>query len=71
MKYFIIILFSIQFVFSQKNIDKKKYDSIRTHYLTIAKENEVWEPEPDVVKPAIKGSPPSDAIILFDGSDLS
>ena len=71
MKYFIIILFSIQFVFSQKNIDKKKYDSIRTHYLTIAKENEVWEPEPDVVKPVIKGSPPSDAIILFDGSDLS
>tara|TARA_S200000501_G_C20826772_1_gene745282 strand:+ start:1033 stop:1836 length:804 start_codon:yes stop_codon:yes gene_type:complete len=71
MKYFIIILFSIQFVFSQKNIDKKKYDSIRAHYLTIAKENEVWEPEPDVVKPVIKGSSPSDAIILFDGSDLS
>ena len=71
MKYFIIILFFVQFIFSQKNIDKKKYDSIRTQYLAIAKENEVWEPEPDVVIPVIKGSPPSDAIILFDGSDFS
>ncbi len=31
---------------------------------------EVWEPEPPVVTPGVMGSPPSDAIILFDGSSL-
>ena len=34
-------------------------------------ETEVWEPEPKVVTPGILFSPPSDAIILFDGSDFS
>jgi len=33
---------------------------------------EVWEPVPEKVTPGIfPGSPPSDAIILFDGKDLS
>ena len=32
---------------------------------------EVWEPVPVVVTPGQNGSPPSDAIVLFDGSDLS
>ncbi len=32
---------------------------------------EVWEPEPAVVTPGKGGAPPSDAIVLFDGSDLS
>ena len=33
---------------------------------------EVWEPVPKKVTPGIfRGSPPSDAIILFDGKDLS
>lgn len=71
MKYFIIFLFLIQFVFSQKNVDKKRYDSIVANYLTIAKNNEVWDPEPTIVKSGIFGSPPNDAIILFDGTDLS
>ena len=71
MKYFIIFLFLIQFVFSQKNVDKKRYDSIVANYLTIAKNNEVWDPEPIIVKSGIFGSPPNDAIILFDGTDLS
>jgi len=31
---------------------------------------EVWEPEPPVVSPAKSGAPPSDAIILFDGSSF-
>ncbi len=30
----------------------------------------VW-PEPKIIQPGEKGSPPSDAIVLFDGSDLS
>lgn len=33
-------------------------------------ETEVWEPEPKVVTPVVNGLPPSDAIVLFDGSDL-
>lgn len=33
-------------------------------------ETEVWEPEPAVVTPGEGTSPPSDAIILFDGTNL-
>ena len=32
---------------------------------------EVWEPIPPKVTPGEKGAPPSDAIVLFDGKDLS
>ena len=32
---------------------------------------EVWEPEPAVVMPGGHGGAPSDAIVLFDGTDLS
>lgn len=32
---------------------------------------EVWEPEPAVVTPGAGTAPPSDAIVLFDGTDLS
>ena len=41
-------------------------DSIRAAALT-----EVWEPVPEVVTPGRNGAAPSDAIVLFDGSDLS
>lgn len=34
-------------------------------------ETEVWEPEPAVVVPGEAAKPPSDAIVLFDGTDLS
>jgi hypothetical protein len=34
-------------------------------------DTEVWEPEPTIVTPGQNGSPPSDAIVLFDGSDFS
>lgn len=34
-------------------------------------DTEVWEPEPAIVTPGENGSPPSDAVVLFDGSDLS
>jgi len=37
----------------------------------LAAETEVWEPVPAVVTPGQNGSPPSDAVVLFDGSDLS
>ena len=32
---------------------------------------EVWEPEPAVVTPGAGSAPPSDAIVLFDGTGLS
>ena len=32
---------------------------------------ELWEPVPREVKPGLGESPPSDAIVLFDGTDLS
>ena len=32
---------------------------------------EVWEPVPPVIDPGGPGEPPSDAIVLFDGADLS
>ena len=32
---------------------------------------EIWEPEPRVIDPGDPGQPPSDAIVLFDGSDLA
>lgn len=34
-------------------------------------DTEVWEPEPPVVTPGTHCTPPSDAVVLFDGQDLS
>ena len=31
----------------------------------------VWEPVPPIISPGAPGAPPSDAIVLFDGTDLS
>jgi len=31
---------------------------------------EIWEPEPSAVVPGTDGNPPSDAIVLFDGTNL-
>ena len=39
--------------------------------ITDPKETEVWENEPTVVTPGVFYAPPSDAVILFDGKDLS
>ena len=33
-------------------------------------ETEIWEPEPPVVTPGVGTAPPSDAIVLFDGTNL-
>lgn len=35
------------------------------------KATEVWEPEPAVITPVVNNKPPSDAIVLFDGKNLS
>ena len=34
-------------------------------------ETEVWTPVPPVVSPGTNGAPPSDAVVLFGGSDLN
>ena len=34
-------------------------------------ETEVWKPAPPAVDPGRPGRPPSDAVVLFDGADLS
>jgi len=34
-------------------------------------DTEVWEPVPPVVAPGESGAPPSDAVVLFDGMDLT
>lgn len=34
-------------------------------------DTEVWEPIPPIVSPGEAGQPPSDAVVLFEGSDLS
>ncbi|GAB5552351.1 MAG: DUF1080 domain-containing protein [Saprospiraceae bacterium] len=38
--------------------------------ITDPKATEVWEPEPRIVTPGTNNSAPSDAIVLFDGSNL-
>jgi hypothetical protein len=57
MKYFLSFLLITQFVLAQSTMKPE--------------DTEVWEPEPKVVQPGVFTAPPSDAIILFDGSDFS
>ena len=54
---FFITFFNGSFVFSQNKMKPE--------------ETEFWEPEPQLVQPGIYNAPPSDAIVLFDGSDFS
>ena len=56
MKYYIFLLTS-SFVFCQTQMKPE--------------ETEVWNPEPEKVIPGILNSAPSDAIILFDGTNFS
>ena len=57
MKYLIPFFLISTIVFSQDKVDPKDL--------------EVWEPEPKIVEPYKLNGIPSDAIILFDGSDFS
>jgi len=61
MKKTVLILLGLTLV--MEGIAQKKPDP---------KDTEVWEPEPRIVTPgATNAEPPSDAIVLFDGKDLS
>ena len=57
MRYFSFLFIIGQTLFSQNN-----YEAVDT---------EVWDPEPKIVSPGNLSSPPSDAIILFDGTNFS
>jgi len=37
---------------------------------TRPEETELWSPVPPIVRPGTNGSPPSDAVVLFDGTNL-
>ena len=60
MKKYVLFLVQILFVISIVNGQDKD-----------PKVTELWEPVPPKVKPAEAGNPPSDALILFNGEDLS
>lgn len=45
--------------------------STATSQITDPKATEVWQPEPRLVTPGEGTKPPSDAIVLFDGKNLS
>ena len=57
MKYLLSILLATQFVIAQERMKPE--------------ETEVWEPEPKVIQPGVYTAPPSDAVVLFDGTDFS
>ena len=56
MKYLFFFFLIVQTVFSQSKLNPE--------------DTEVWHPEPKVVTPGKSSAPPSDAIILFDGTDF-
>ncbi|MDA9852076.1 DUF1080 domain-containing protein [Flavobacteriaceae bacterium] len=57
MKQLLVLFFATSMLFAQKQMKPE--------------ETEVWEPEPEVVQPGILNAPPSDAIVLFDGTNFS
>jgi hypothetical protein len=59
------ILIFLQYGFSREG------DSILTSEKGDSSLTEVWEPVPKIVTPGIGTAPPSDAIVLFNGTDLS
>ena len=62
MKKYVLSLFSIMlFIFYSMSMQAQRPD----HEVT-----DVWEPVPPVVTPGVGTAPPSDAIILFDGTGL-
>lgn len=57
MYYFLLSILFVNLAFAQERMKPE--------------ETEVWEPEPRLVFPGVLNSPPSDAEILFDGTNFS
>lgn len=64
MKTFLLIYILFHFVITAhgQNVFEKDF--------TKPEATEIWEPTPRIVTPGIEHSPPSDAIVLFDGNNL-
>lgn len=74
MKKLIPLLFIILFMFSCENTSNKEainQKSTTEKEPTKPEETEVWEPKPATVIPGKNNFAPSDAIVLFDGSNLN
>ena len=52
----------------EKTLEKKTVETAKEP--TKPKETEIWEPKPKVVTPGKHNAAPSDAIVLFDGSNF-
>ena len=62
----LMLLVMHYFVSAQQAVQKPTNDKIQ------AEMTEVWDPEVPVIQPGVKDSdPPSDAIVLFNGSDVN
>lgn len=81
MKKIPIVIFSALLIYSCKKTDTTKEivetaskiaDETQPEMTepTDPKETEIWEPKVPVVTPATDSTPPSDAIVLFDGKNL-
>lgn len=62
---FVVVFFVMLFIFISDHCFSQEEEQ------PAPKLTEVWEPIPRVVTPGIGTTPPSDAIVLFDGTDLS
>ena len=70
MKRFILII--LTFVFVQLATIAQQQTQKTTNDRMAPEMTEIWEPEVKIVQSGVKDSnPPSDAIILFDGSDIN
>jgi len=59
---FSLLLIAVAVIISIQCLGQEEIDPALT---------EVWDPVPEVVTPGIGTAPPSDAVILFDGTNLS
>ncbi len=75
MKKLVLLIVVLFFICSCDNTAKKEIPEESPTTIekepTVAEETEVWEPKPARVVPGTGNNPPSDAIVLFDGSNLN
>ncbi len=73
-KNILLVVFICCFISCEKNTPKNEETAatkeITSNVPTEPEETEVWEPKPPTVVPGKNNMPPSDAIVLFDGTNL-
>lgn len=67
----LVICLFLAFVFMSCLGQKKEAVNSKIEELTKPEATEVWEPIPPTVIPGENNEPPSDAIVLFDGTDFN